>query len=72
MNQIYYEVLGGTEYKILESEIDGRKSYDLCVDESIIRDVTSLKNKAIEFIEVLIVNAVSPIHSYDVIQDYIA
>jgi hypothetical protein len=71
MKEIYCQILGNRKYCVFESEKDDRKSYSIGIDSSIVNDFTSVKEKAIEFIEILIFNAVSPLHIYDVSQDYL-
>jgi len=76
MEEIYFELMGERRYSVFSEENSGITVYGIGISENeytyAVHDFTSVKKAAIEFIEKLIEGYVSPVHVYDVAQNYIS
>lgn len=76
MEEIYFELMGKRRYSVFAEEISGTTVYGIGISENeyayVVQDFTSVKETAIEFVEKLIEGYVSPVHVYDIAQDYIS
>lgn len=76
MEEIYFELMGERRYSVFAAENSGTVSYGIGISENectyVVQDFTSVRETAIEFVEKLIEGYVSPVHVYDIAQDYIS
>lgn len=76
MEEIYFELMCERRYSVFAIENSGIISYSVGISENectyVVQDFTSVRETAIEFVEKLIEGYASPVHVYDIAQDYIS